>query len=236
MAAMGAATSARSPAQRPTIDFVSILVLLLTVDPTLAAYHVSMTSKTAPASSSADPSANIGYCERDCRAWMTSCLQPGDSCGKCCLTHLHRRPLPGCSLLQNCAKSGPQAARNGRTRGACAPGGGPPAAALRAAFRGAALRAAAFRTAALRAAALRCAFAPELASVRMTATAKAILTMAHIPPAVGGGIPAPAAHREPIKEHGPATISQAAICRAERFAIVDLAALKASALGLDRRR
>jgi hypothetical protein len=113
-------------------------------------------------------------CCRCCRAWITSCLQLGDSSGKCCLTQDHRRPPPGCSWLQNWATSDPQATRNGRipgdpAPGGCAPEGGAPG--------GPASGGCASGAPAGGCPSCDCAFAPEPASVRMTATAKASLTM-----------------------------------------------------------
>jgi hypothetical protein len=68
-----------------------------------------------------------------CPCVMTNCWQLGDNLEKCCLTHRHRRPLPGRCWLQNRARSGWQAARNraagrapcgpfGCASGGCAPG------------------------------------------------------------------------------------------------------------------
>ena len=222
---MGAATSVSSPAQSPTIDFVSILVLLPDCRSDACCLSCFDDIQDCPSSAAADLSANIDYCERDCRAWMISCLQRGDSCGKCCLTHLHRRPLPGCSLLQNCAKSGPQAARNGRTRGACAPAGGPPGCISGGGPPGCCIS---DGGAPGGCASGVCAYAPELASVRMTATAKAVLTMSHIPCGRRRHTRA-SGPREPIKEHSPRRISQAATCRAERPAMRTLPLVKASA-------
>ena len=118
------------------------------------------------------------YCCR--RASMIACLQPCDTSRKCCFMHDLRRPPPGCTWLQNCAKSGWQAAGNARASGTCA-GGALQAAVLRALGR---LRSG------------DCAFAPELASVRMTATAKLVLSCLH--PSCGRRcIPAREANREP---------------------------------------
>ena len=93
--------------------------------------------------------------------------------------HLHRRPPPGCSWLQNCAKSGPQAARNGRAPGgcapgACAPGGGPPGCISGGGPPGCCISDGGAPGGCPSG---DCAFAPGLASVRMAATAKAILIM-----------------------------------------------------------